>query len=94
MPAGMMKKIGRQFRGQACLSFQVGDEAYCEPALGQGAGLVGAGDIDAAQRLDAGKAADQGVPLGQAAGYGALADAGQDRQAFGDGGNARWSRPV
>ena len=31
-----------------------------QPALGQGAGLVGAGDVDPAQGLDGGQAADQG----------------------------------
>ena len=53
-------------------------------ALGQGAGFIGAGDIDPTQGLDARQPPNQGLLTGQALRNGGLARAGQQGQAIGN----------
>ena len=63
--------------------FAVGHQAHREPPFGQGAGLVGTGDVDPSQRLHRRQAAEQHPPVGQAASHPHLTGPGEQGQALG-----------
>ena len=63
----------------------VADGRELEVALGEGAGLVEAQHVGAAERLDGARVADEGAEVGQPPGGGELGRVDEERQPFGYG---------
>ncbi len=79
-------QLRAQRTGHCGLVGLVRHHANREAPLGQRAGLVGTGDVDAAQGLNRGDPAHQDLVLAQPSRRTGLTDAGQQRQAFGNRG--------